>query len=135
VGRQTLAANAYFRLTEDDDAGVYRLVRTATPYPSTEALRTAAVEIERAAALLPRGSALLIDSREALPRNDAEFEDEFKRARRPILAHFPRVAILVRSAVGKLQVSRYVREDGAAGQNVFDDEAAALAFLVNPRGR
>jgi hypothetical protein len=134
VGRQTLVANAYFRFTEDERAGVYRLVRTGIPYPSSEALRAAAAEIEHAASTLPRGSALLIDSREAVPRNDTEFEEQFKRARRPIMAHFPRIAILVRSAVGKLQVNRYVREDGSAEHVVFDDEAAALAFLTKPPG-
>jgi hypothetical protein len=129
VGRRTLVGNAYFRLTEDDTAGVYRLVRTATPFPSARALRTTAAEVERVASTLPRGSGLLIDAREAPARNDQEFEEEFKLARRPILANFRRVAVLVRTAVGRLQVNRYAREDGVAAQAVFGEEADALAFL------
>jgi hypothetical protein len=59
--------------------------------------------------VLPPDLALLIDARDAPARNDAEFEETFARARRPILAQFGRVAVLVRSAVGKLQVTRYAR--------------------------
>jgi hypothetical protein len=125
-----LVENAYFRLSAEDAIGVARLVRTATPFPSGDSLRLAALEVERAASSLPPRSGLLIDARDAPARNDAEFEAQFVRARRPILALFARVAVLVRSAVGKLQVARYGREDGVARQLVFDDEVAALEFLA-----
>jgi hypothetical protein len=130
---RTLVDSLYFRLTVDDPDGVARLERKATPFASGEALRLAALEVERAVAGFPEGTGLLIDARDAPARNDREFEEQFTRARRPILAHFGRVAVLVRSAVGKLQVNRYAREDGVAAQLTFDDEAQALEFLRRAR--
>jgi hypothetical protein len=127
---RTLVDSAYFRLTVNEPLGVARLQRTATAFPDSEALRIAALEVEHAASRLPRGMGLLIDARDAPARNDQEFEQQFTRARRPILACFARVAVLVRSAVGKLQVARYGREDGVQSQLVFADEAEALEFLT-----
>jgi hypothetical protein len=126
---QTVVDSSYFRLTVDDPPGVARLVRKATAFPSGEVLRAAALEVERAP--LPSGLALLIDARDAPARNDAEFEEQFSRARRPILARFVRVAVLVRSAVGKLQVTRYAREDGVSAQFVFDDDGEAVDYLLH----
>ncbi len=130
---QTLVDSLYFRLTVDEPGDVARLARTAIAFPSSEVLRLAALEVERVVVGFPPGMGLLIDAREAPARNDKEFEEQFTRARRPILARFARVAVLVRSAVGKLQVNRYAREDGVAAQLTFDDEAQALEFLRRSR--
>ena len=62
--------------------------------------------------------------------------DEVMEPIRPLLnevfAGFVRHAILVRTAVGKLQATRRSREEASLGRvpvTVFDDEAAAIAFL------
>jgi len=128
-----LLDNAYFRVTDGDPPGVVRLVRTAAPFTSNEALRLAALEVEQVLPSVAKDSGLLVDARDAPARNDAAFEEQFARSRRPILAHFARVAVLVRSSVGKLQVTRYGREDGATSQLVFDDEASAIAHLTRRR--
>jgi hypothetical protein len=130
MGWRTLVDSAYFVLTVDEPLGVARLERTAAAFPDGEALRIAALEVEQATAKLRRGMGLFIDARDAPARNDAEFEQQFMRARRPILACFTRVAVLVRSAVGKLQVARYGREDGVQSQLVFEDDAEAMEFLT-----
>ncbi len=71
---------------------------------------------------------LLVDLREGPLRTDKAFEARFERFRVDMLKGYARVAILVRSAVGKLQVQRHAREDATPLQ-VFDDEKAALEFL------
>jgi len=116
-----------------DPPGVVRLVRTSAPFESSEALRLAALEVEQVLPSVAKDSGLLVDARDAPARNDEVFEDQFARSRRPILAPFARVAVLVRSSVGKLQVARYGREDGATSQLVFDDEASAIAHLTRRR--
>lgn len=128
---RVLVDNGYFRLSVDDAPGVLRLVRSSKPFPTLEALHAAAREVE-AATTRRKGAALLIDAREAPARNDVAFEQEFALARRRMLAPCARIAVLVRSAAGKLQVGRYAREDGATGPIVFFEEAEALSFLADP---
>ena len=72
---------------------------------------------------------LLVDLREGPFRTDRAFEERFEKFRAEMLRGYARTAILVRSAVGKLQVQRHAREDATPLQ-VFDDEGAALAFLA-----
>ena len=78
---------------------------------------------------VPPTWSLLIDSREGPARNDPAFEELLARVRGPIVSRFARSAVLVQSAVGRLQVARYAREDRAS-PGVFTDEAAALAYLA-----
>ena len=125
-------SSAFFRVSVGDPEGVVRLVRTEEPFDSIDALRNATLAVELAVIGLPRGLSLLIDAREARARNDAEFEAEFKQARRPILAHFARIAVLVKSAAGRLQVSRYGREDDLPHQLVFESEELAITYLTAP---
>lgn len=119
----------HFRLTFDAVSQTATLVRTAVPFSSIDQIDALFAEIDRATAGLPRGWRLLLDARDAPARNDPEFEEAFARARRPILARFSRVAVLVKSAIGKLQVARYAREDSASQLHVFNDEAEARAYL------
>ncbi len=85
--------------------------------------------VERAISGIPRERyGLLIDVRTAKGRNDTEFEKKFEPYRQSIQKGFRRVAILVASVPGKLQASRYAREDGLPNQ-AFDDYAAALRWL------
>jgi len=71
---------------------------------------------------------LLVDVRSAPGRNDAEFEKNFEPYRRRIQAGFRRVAVVVATQHGKLQVQRYAREDGLSNA-AFDDYQAAVAWL------
>jgi len=85
--------------------------------------------VERAIQGIPRELyGLLIDVRATKGRNDEEFEKKFEPYRQRFQKGFRRVAILVTSVPGKLQASRYAREDGLPNSS-FDDYAAALRWL------
>ena len=84
-------------------------------------------------ALAPRSAAdtrLLIDLRLAVGRNDPEFETQLMERRRELFRRFERSAVLVKTAIGKMQVQRHVDGDGFGGTvRVFDDEAEAVRWL------
>ena len=71
---------------------------------------------------------LLIDVRAAPGRNDPDFEKQFEPHRQRMQRGFRRVAVVVKTVHGKLQVQRYAREDGIPNA-AFDDRAAAVKWL------
>lgn len=83
---------------------------------------------------LPRGLlGLLVDTRLAIGRSDDEFEVLMNELRPRMVGGFRRVAVLVKSAVGRLQVQRLGRADGISDRLlVTSDEAEALAFARRP---
>jgi hypothetical protein len=81
---------------------------------------------------IPYGIKLLLDLRRAPPRNDDGFESIINGGIGPFVGRFGRHAVLVRTMVGKLQVKRLAVARGHEDANVFDDEAAALAYLAAP---
>ncbi|HEY4120750.1 MAG TPA: hypothetical protein VGM56_22950 [Byssovorax sp.] len=72
---------------------------------------------------------LLVDVREAPFNNDPEFERRMKPELELLYANFAAVAIVVKSAVGRMQVRRQASEVGERAHvfNVADD---ALAYLL-----
>ena len=113
-----------------DDTGLVRFVRTPEPYASLERLREVHEKIEDAMSTLPGGKlALLVDVREAKARNDDPFESEVMRALQAIVSRFTVHAVLVKSAVGRLQAQRLAKTRGHSGPSVFSDEAEAIAYL------
>lgn len=79
------------------------------------------------------GRALLIDARSAPVSTDEKLHEPFSRFRLEVARGFSCVATLVRTKVGMLQVSRL-----AAAQQIsvrpFDDEGAAISYLLNELG-
>src|SRR5262249_12108514 len=71
---------------------------------------------------------LLVDMRRATLNNKPEFENAAARGRAFLVRDFRRVAVLVCTAVGALQVGRPRREDGVPGE-VYTDEAQAIDYL------
>ena len=124
-----LLSNDYFKVLAEDDARTIRLVRTATPFPSEAVVEETFTALDRATAHVVGDWSLLIDSRGGPLRNDPHFESVLSRVRARIFARFGHIAVLVKSAVGKLQVARYAREDNKESR-VFDDEIAARAYLA-----
>jgi hypothetical protein len=125
-----LFSSPYFSLHKDPGSMVVRWVRTAVPYPSNEEF----VRLhEQAARVLDRmGRArhrLLVDMRRAILNNDPEFEKASAQVRPLLTRDFARVAVLVDTPVGALQVKRHVREDGSPA-HVFQSEADAMTFLA-----
>jgi hypothetical protein len=75
-------------------------------------LHAAFDRMDQLIAVLPRHrTVLLIDSREAPLRNDPVFESEFEMRRRRFIQGFKRVAALVKTAVGRLQIQRHSKID------------------------
>jgi hypothetical protein len=73
---------------------------------------------------------LLMDMRDGPTHHaSAEFERVLSEYRPKIMAGFEKIAVLVKTSVGKLQVNRMAREDNL-NVRIFDDEAEALAYLT-----
>ena len=118
--------NDYFHIELVGD--VLRLTRTAHPMSDkTDEIQGVYDAITRL--LRPSaGKKALIDLRGGpVGRSDAVFESVSSEATRRMTAHFSKVAVLVRSAAGKLQVKRLSGNSRA----VFQSEAAALAYLAS----
>jgi hypothetical protein len=125
--------------------GLVRIVRSNTPFVSEKSVEQACAPIQLLLDGLDRPSvSLLIDSRNGPFRNDPEYERWFRPHRIRMVSGLRRVAILMRSAVGKLHAERMTRTDRTTHHvQVFTDADAALAYLmeyaspsrVRPRAR
>ncbi|MFI5299036.1 MAG: hypothetical protein ACHREM_13145 [Polyangiales bacterium] len=74
---------------------------------------------------------LLIDQRDVVGNNSPEFEQMIGRYSARILAGASKVAFLVATVAGKLQIERMMGGRGAKKTSaVFTEEGAALAFLM-----
>jgi hypothetical protein len=122
-----MEGNAYFRIVSEPARGLVRIVRTGEAMPkdpgAVQRVFTELAEPLRKFA----GQCALIDLRAGPPgRNDDEFERATRSIQPELARTFSRVAVLVRSAVGKLQVKRISR----GTSEVFLDEQEALRFLA-----
>lgn len=114
------------------DGRVIRIQRSERAYPNAAALNEERLLLGEALDKLGRkGRGLLIDSRAAPPSTDERLQEEFRRFRLEVARGFDRVAALVRTKVGILQVTRLVG-DAISSVQAFDDEAAAIGYLLDP---
>jgi hypothetical protein len=122
-----LFRNDYFVVEHRQGEPFIRVVRTRKAYPSV-ADTAAAVDEVSAALKSSVVRRVLMDLRGGPPgRNDPQFEEATQRWRRDLGKTFERRAVLVKSAVGKLQVQRL---NGGADQIVVtQDENEAVRFL------
>jgi hypothetical protein len=85
-------------------------------------------------ALYPlRNQRLLLDVRLAPGNNDPIVEASINRFRHRLSLLFPISATLAATAIGRLQITRLMRERGEPGQArhaIFLDETEALAYLM-----
>ncbi len=125
-----LLDNAFVSVTVDPMRGVARVTRSGQRSESIAELTGA---FDRAIAVLDTLDRhllrLLVDLRAAPGRNDPEFERAMATRRSQLMRAFIRVAILVQTPVGELQVGRITREDGS-NAHVFSDEAKAFVWLT-----
>lgn len=112
------------------DEGYVLLQRSARPLPPLPATRALILAMIERLEQLPREQlGLVADMRGPIGRSDDDFEAVMNELRPRIFAGFARIAVLVRSSVGKLQVQRLGRADGLSTRLlVTHDEAAAIAF-------
>jgi hypothetical protein len=83
---------------------------------------------DRVAVRRPSANAVLVDLRAIVGRNDAQFEAALAPLRRELLSKFARAALLVRTSIGRMQLQRYLEDDGIRAE-VFSDEEAAMAWF------
>lgn len=109
---------------------VLRFTRTSVSYPSMDAALASFRALGAAVdAVISEAKGLLMDVRSSPLRSDPAFEATSKAHLDVHIVRFARVAVLVATATGKLQVSRIKRER-AMELEVFDDERAARAFVA-----
>lgn len=124
-----LFRNEQFRLDAED--GFVRLTRLGSETPPAPEMAASYAAVS-AATRKSGARRILVDLRGGPPgRNDPDFERATKDWRRQLATELERVAILVRTAAGKLHVQRLGREVGRAPA-VFMDEAEAVAWLRRP---
>jgi hypothetical protein len=125
-----MLATSWWILERDLGAAFFRLRRTPQPTVALDKLEEVMVSLERALAGVDRSHlGLLVDLREGPMRNDPEFERAAAPFQLRMLSGFRRVAVLVKTPVGKLQVRRLLARRVPAAE-IFDDEEAALAHLT-----
>lgn len=114
------------------DLGRVCLVRTSLGYADLTQLSIACTQMCDWLKAFDRGSSgLLCDMRQGPPRNDEAFERAMAPFRKRMQTGFRRVAIVVASPVGRLQIQRHANDDGIDVM-VFMDPAEADAYLRRP---
>ena len=117
----------FYTIQFDDAFGFAQVVRTAKPFPTVESAVRGNGELVKAMQSTRGLKRLLLDLRNGPPgRNDPEFEQATEGARRA-MGDVERVAVLVRTAAGKLQARRLAGP--TERMQVFQDEDEALRFL------
>lgn len=126
-----LLSSPYVRSEYDAPHRLVRYTRTALGFSEMIALEAAYGDLIRSTLHLHLADlGLLVDVRAAPPRNDPAFEEVMAHYRIRMMRGFARVAILVQSAVGKLQVRRHSHDDGIVSL-VTQEEKEALTYLSN----
>ncbi len=121
--------NRYFTVEVDADRSLVRVKRSAARFEQLDDVERAFSDVAGSVGGLDRTRhAFLLDLREGPLRNDEAFENAVRKYAGQTTEGWRKSAMLVRSAVGELQLSRQGRESGLAF-NVFRDEAEALRFL------
>lgn len=129
MGPREIYRSPYIVIRYDLARRLLVVTRLSEQYPSLEAMRETFAQMDEAVSSIWRQRTfMLIDSRHATARNDATFEAEFARLRKHFLRDLQKVATVVQTAVGVLQVARHMRKDELP-VGVFTDVAEALAYL------
>jgi hypothetical protein len=124
-----LSSSPYVRIRLEDGERIFRTVRSSEPFPSVADLVKSWTQVIETFDRIGRaGRCYLSDLRDGPARNDPEFERAMLSLLPRLHAGFLRNAVLVRLAVGALQIQRHARTDGQA-RLVTMDEAEALAYL------
>lgn len=126
----SLLDNELVSVRRDGGSRVVRVTRTDAPLTTLAQVEECWGGVNRALCRLEREElCLLMDMRGARGRNDDAFERAVAKHRAATVSGFRRVAVLVQSLHGQLQVQRHVREDKLGEVRVFDREEPALDWL------
>ena len=120
----------FWRVESLEGTDVVLVERSAAPFPSPHSIELSCMALHRGMEALDRPRhVLLIDLRKVMGRNDPDFERVMEPERVRLQQGFRRVAVIVNSVVGQLQVQRHAAQDGAKLRTFFD-YAKALAWLT-----
>jgi hypothetical protein len=133
---RVLHSDPHVTVSYDEALGLVRYVRSPVPYASMTEVRAGhGAVVAQVRKLTRAGLSLLVDVRAAPARNDPEFEAEIVHLFQELATKFTAHAILLKSAVGRLQTQRLSRERGAPTSPMFSTEEEALAHLgIRARG-
>lgn len=124
-----LLRNEYVIMTREHNDQIIRMKRTKQPITVEAFASFGDIFQQLFTPAELRGLRLLVDSREAPLSRDPEVE----RQTSELMVHFDRLiyrrAILIKTAVGRLQSTRINRERGT-NNLAFEDEAEAIQYLL-----
>jgi hypothetical protein len=125
----------YFGVAPLPGMPILRIVRSERAFTSVEELTQGCEDLSRALDRMGRSRfVLLIDTRAVAGRNDLAFEQAFARHRIELVRGFSRIAVVVATSAGRLQVQRHAATDGVR-MRAFLDESEAIEWLSErPRG-
>ncbi len=128
-----LYRDPYIAVLAEVPGALIRLLRSNVPHPTPieleQSFRNVATAIDRHGRT---GRLMLIDMREALGRNEPEFDVALRKIRPFVERDMVRVVVLLRSTVGMLQMKRINEEDGVP-RALAMREHDALNFLRTGR--
>jgi hypothetical protein len=129
MAARMLLENEYVTVALDRARGHVVITRLGRQFESPAHLtRVMAAAFKAAMASAGPGGLLLMDLRQGPGRNEPEYERAINALVAEHLVTIKRIAVLVRSAVGKLQVQR-LRRRVSETTSVFMEEEDALEFL------
>lgn len=117
------------RLDIDRELRLVRQTRTARTYEDAATLRSSLSQmVEHMGGIRRAEYVLLQDMRASRGRNDPEFERTINAEREGISGEFRKLAVLVQTQVGRLQVQRLL-EHAERPERAFLNEAEAIRWL------
>lgn len=124
-----LLHTAHFLLVVDEEPLIVTRTRTSQRFASLDELATEYDGVVRALDRVDRSvHAHLVDLRQAPSRNDEAFEAAVTRYQGPLYDRFRRVAVVVATAAGRLQLRRFLTEF-RPDAGLFTELDEATAFL------
>ncbi|HKP61372.1 MAG TPA: hypothetical protein VJV78_31805 [Polyangiales bacterium] len=125
--------DGYIELEIHDDTKLVRQKRTAKQYESVAVLQSSTRQLVERMRGVSRGEyCLLHDIRSARGRAEPDFEAAIVREVASMSDGFKRLAVLVATQVGRLQVKRLRPSADRQAVRIFLDESEALQWLREP---
>ena len=123
--------NPFFLLAVCGRAQVVCLHRTEEPFTAPAEWEGELGRVLRALVHLARpGMRFIYDMRTVRGRNDKAFESSTVDFRHRLLTLFTPTALVIRTAAGQMQLTRYIREAGSSARIFYDFRVAAVKLGV-----